>query len=139
MRGIWSIHPGWGITAVRIAMGIIFLVAGWQKVSGGLDGLAAAFAKMGIPVPGLAGPFVAVLELVGGALLILGLGARWLGLLFAIEFVVATLYVKMPMGWGGARLDVMLLAGGLLLFLAGSGRAAVDEVWLEKGDVVGRR
>jgi hypothetical protein len=35
-------------------------------------------------------------------------------------------------GWAQSRLDLMLLAGGLALFLGGSGRAAVDEVWLER-------
>jgi len=30
------------------------------------------------------------------------------------------------------RLDLLLLAGGILFFLAGPGRAALDENWLEK-------
>ena len=34
-------------------------------------------------------------------------------------------------GWAGARLDLMLLAGGVLLLFAGSGRLSIDEVWLE--------
>jgi uncharacterized membrane protein YphA (DoxX/SURF4 family) len=78
-------------------------------------------------------PFIGILELVGGSLLLLGILGRWLGLLFAIEFVVATFYVKLPAsGWAQSRLDLMLLAGGLALFLAGPGRAAVDRMWLEK-------
>jgi putative oxidoreductase len=130
MRGIAGIDPGWGITAVRIATGLIFLFAGYQKLAGGLDNVANAFARMGIPAPNLAGPFIAVLELVGGALLVVGLWTRWIGLLFALEFVVATFYVKMPnQGWNGSRLDLMLLVAGFLLFVAGSGKAAVDEVW----------
>jgi len=35
-------------------------------------------------------------------------------------------------GWNAGRLDLMLLAGGILLFLAGPGKAAIDAVWLEK-------
>jgi len=132
MRGIWGIHPGWGVTAVRIAMGVIFVIAGWQKFQAGMDAVTGSFVKMGIPAPGVAAPFIAALELVGGALLILGIATRWLGLLFAIQFVVATFYVKLPVGWPGARLDLMLLVGGVLLFFAGPGHAAVDEVWLEK-------
>jgi putative oxidoreductase len=130
MRGIAGIDPGWGVTAVRIATGFIFLFAGYQKLAGGLNNVAEAFARMGIPVPGVAGPFIAILELVGGAALVVGLWSRWFGLLFALEFVVATFYVKMPsQGWNGSRLDLMLLVAGLLLFLAGSGKAAVDEFW----------
>ncbi len=57
-----------------------------------------------------------------------------MGLLFALEFVVAAFYFKFPeQGWQAGRIDLMLLAGAILLFLAGPGKAAIDEVWLEKG------
>jgi putative oxidoreductase len=131
---IWrSLDPGWGVAAVRVAMGLVFVSAGWSKVAAGFGAVAGNFAKMGMPAPGVTGPFIALLELVGGALLLVGLAGRWLGLLFAIEFVVATFVVKLPSaGWAGARLDLMLLAGGVLLFFAGSGRLSLDEVWLER-------
>ncbi len=132
MRAIWGIDPGWGITAVRLATGIILLVAGWAKFMVGTEAIAASFAKMAIPLPGVSGPFIMLLEIVGGALLILGIATRWVGLLFTIEFIVAAFYVKLPVGFAGARLDLMLLAGSILLFLAGPGRLAIDEVWLEK-------
>jgi len=133
MPGIWGIDPAWGITPVRVAMGLIFVIAGWGKVMGGVGNVAAAFARMGIPAPGIAGPFIAYLELIGGAALLVGLFSRWLGLVFALEFVVATFYVKFAaQGWNAGRLDLMLLGGGLLLFVAGPGRAAIDRLWLEK-------
>ena len=133
MRGMCGIEAGWGITAVRVAMGIIFIVSGWGKMTSGFGTVAASFARMGIPAPGVAGPFIAFLELFGGVALLVGLFGRWLGLVFAIEFVVATFYVKFPgLGWNAGRVDLMLLAGGILLFLAGPGKAAIDEVWLEK-------
>ncbi|HEV8640867.1 MAG TPA: DoxX family protein [Methylomirabilota bacterium] len=132
MRGIWGIGSGWGITAVRIAMALVFIYSGWNKYQAGIPGVTEAFTKMGIPAPGISGPFIMILELVGGILLLFGIAGRWLGLLYAIEFIVAFFYVKLPAGFGGARLDLMLLAGAILLFLAGPGKAAVDEVWLEK-------
>jgi uncharacterized membrane protein YphA (DoxX/SURF4 family) len=47
--------------------------------------------------------------------------------------VVAAFVVKLPsVGWAGARLDLMLLAGGVLLLFAGSGRLSIDDVWLER-------
>jgi hypothetical protein len=46
---------------------------------------------------------------------------------------VAAFWVKFPtQGWGPGRVDLMLLAGAILLFLAGPGKAALDKLWLEK-------
>ncbi len=135
MRGIFGIEPGWGVTIVRISMGLIFAVHGYQKFAGGLGGVSDFFAKLSIPLPGLLAPLIAVLELVGGILLVIGLASRWIGLLFAIEMIVTTFWVQIPArGWNASELDRILLAGGILLFLTGAGRAAVDEVWLEKVD-----
>ncbi len=134
MRGIFGVDPGWGVTVVRISMGLIFAVHGYQKFAGGIAGVSAFFAKLSIPLPGLMAPFIAVLELVGGILLVLGLATRWVGLLFALEMIVTTFWVQIPgRGWGASDLDRSLLAGGILLFLAGAGRAALDERLLEKG------
>ncbi|MEK7371821.1 MAG: DoxX family protein [candidate division NC10 bacterium] len=79
------------------------------------------------------GQEVWILELVGGILLLIGLAGRWVGLLVTLEFIVAAFYVKFPtQGWSAGRIDLPILAGAILLFLAGSGKASVDEVWLEK-------
>jgi putative oxidoreductase len=129
MRGI-GVDPGWGIAIVRVMTGLVFAVHGYEKVVGGLDEVAAGFERMGIPAPHVMGPFVAFLELLGGMCLIVGLGTRLLGLLFAVQMTVATLWVKIPaQGWNASDLDRMLLAAGLCLFLAGPGRAALDRVW----------
>jgi len=128
-----SMDSGWGVAAVRVVMGLIFVNAGWNKVAAGFGVVASNFAKIGMPMPGLTGPFIALLELIGGALLVVGLASRWVGLLFALEFVVAAFVVKLPtVGFAGARLDLMLFASGVLLFFAGAGRLSIDEVWLER-------
>ncbi len=135
MKRIVGIDPSWGVTLVRVSTGLIFVVHGVQKFAGGLSGVTAFFAKIGIPVPGVMGPFVATLELVGGVLLIVGLATRWISLLFVIEMLVTTLWVQMPTrGWNASDLDRALLASSLLLVLAGSGRASLDAIWLEKGE-----
>jgi putative oxidoreductase len=138
MRAIWGIDPGWGITAVRLATGIILLVAGWAKFMVGTEAVAAYFTKLGVPVPGITGPLIMLLETIGGALLILGIATRWVGLLFAIEFIVATL-VELRVGFAATRLAILLLAANICLFLAGPGRLAMDKVWLEKRGGAGAR
>jgi putative oxidoreductase len=133
MRGRWRIDPGWGVTIVRVAFAIIMIHAGWLKwfSSGVTTGVTASMAKS-FPVP-MAFAFVAAtLELVGGLLLLIGLFGRWLGLLFAIQFAIAFVWVKLPVGFAGGRLDLMLVAAALLFLLAGSGRASADAAWLGK-------
>jgi putative oxidoreductase len=125
-----GLHPGWGIAAVRVAMGLVLLVAGYDKWAAGIDRTSAAFERWAIPLPVLAGPLVGVLETVGGALLTVGLFSRWVGLVVALQFTVAAVWVKYRlMGWDPGRLDLMLLAGGLLVFLDGPGKAALDARW----------
>jgi putative oxidoreductase len=118
---------GWSVLPVRLVAGLILLLAGYQKlVQTGVEGVTASFVKSGIPLPDLAAPFIIGLELVGGAGILLGLFARWWGVLFAIEFAVAAFYVKLPQGWNAMRIDLLLLAAGLMLALGGAGPLSID-------------
>jgi putative oxidoreductase len=129
MDHLLPLAPAWGIFIVRIATGLLFAVHGWQKFAGGIGGVIDFFTKIGIPAPGITGPFIAGLELIGGVLLIVGLATRWIGLLFACEMLVTTLYVQLPAkGWNGADLDRTVLAAALLLVLAGPGASALESV-----------
>ena len=66
-------------------------------------------------------------------MLLVGLFTRVLALLFAIQFVVITFYVKsLAQGLGPLRLDLLMLASSMLLLFAGPGRAALDRLWLER-------
>ena len=137
MRALEGIQPGWGITVVRAMMGIILIVAGYQKFAGGVGGFAGFLGQIGVPAPQLFGWFIPTLELVGGILVLLGLGVRWIGLLFIVEFLVVTFYVKLPRpapggGWDSARIDLMLVAAAVMLVLAGAGKASLDEMLLKR-------
>lgn len=135
MPGIRGIGPGWGVAAVRVAMALVFMHAGYRKwfQAGVTTGVTNAMRGYGLPAPEAFAFAAATLELVGGALLLIGLFARWLGLFYTIEFIIAFFYVKLRLqSFADGRLDLMLLAGAILVFLAGPGRAAVDRAWLEK-------
>lgn len=134
MRGIAGIDPGWGITAVRVAAALVFIVAGYTKwFVWGLPRVTESMTKFSLPAPSVFAFLAATGELLGGIALLVGLFGRWLGLFYTVEFAIAFFWVKLRMqGFNDGRLDLMLLAAGILLFLAGPGRAAVDNVWLEK-------
>ena len=66
----------WGPVPVRIVLGVIFVDAGFGKWHRGISGTGDWFAGLGIPFPQAQARLVASLELVGGALLILGLDPR---------------------------------------------------------------
>src|ERR1051326_3901769 len=64
----------------------------WQAGHGKLSDLAKVvdyFTSLGIPAPSLNAHFIALLEAVGGILLILGLGSRITSLLLAADMTVA--------------------------------------------------
>jgi putative oxidoreductase len=130
------LYPSYGIFIVRITMGALFAVHGYQKFAGGIGGVVGFFSKLGLPAPGLLAPFIAGLELIGGILLILGIGTRWISVLFACEMLVTTVLIQIPAkGWNGADLDRMLLAASLLFILAGPGALAVQGSSMNNVDV----
>ena len=127
MARLPRLDSGWGIVVVRIIMGCVLIITGHEKLISGIQRVSATMLKNRIPFPTVAAAYITTLELVGGVLLLIGLGARWLGLLYIGEFLVVSFYVLVPTrGWMDARLPIMLLAGGLMLFLCGSGKASLD-------------
>ncbi|HST62740.1 MAG TPA: DoxX family protein [Longimicrobium sp.] len=121
-----------GLTVMRVVTGLVFFMHGWTKVFvWGFEGTAQGFAQMGIPLAGIAGPFVGLLELVGGLALILGLATRWISIPLAFTMVVAILKVHLAAGFfapNGYEFPLVLLAGTVGLALAGGGAFALDNV-----------
>ncbi len=120
-------HADNGRMILRVVTGIIIFLAGYQKVFVyGLSNVQNAFANMGMLLPQVSGPFVALLELIGGLMLIAGLFTRQVAVLFFIQFIVATYVVWAGKGFGGARLEIMLLFVFLMLATSGSGPLSID-------------
>jgi putative oxidoreductase len=129
-----------GMAILRVATGLVFLLHGYQKFfSMGIAGVTGFFSKIGIPAPNIAAPFVSGLELVGGALLILGLFTRPIALLLAINMLVAILTVHLSSGFfvsnNGYEFALTLMAACLALAFGGGGSLSADEV---RRDKVGR-
>ena len=127
-----EVRKDWGIAVLRAAVGIVFLAHGSQKLFVyGFSGVQGAFGKMGMPMPGILGPFVALLEFIGGIALVVGIGTRWVAMLFAIEMAVAVLKVHLSGGFflpRGFEFALMMFAASVALALAGPGAAALDRM-----------
>jgi putative oxidoreductase len=130
---------------VRVIVGVIMFSHGLQKLTqmgpGNFGG--QVLAGLGVPLPELMGYVVTFVELVGGILLIVGLFSRIAALLLTIDLVVAILLVKLnvgliaPQGSGaGAELDLALIAGLLVILLAGPGKLSVDHTLGLEPDLV---
>ncbi len=116
-----------GLVALRVAVAAVFINHGRQKLFVyGFAGVTGAFTQMGVPFPGIMGPFVGLLEFFGGIALIIGLLTRPLALAFAIDMLVAILLVQLKKGFSGYELEFLLLGSSVALLLTGAGRFSVD-------------
>lgn len=105
---------------LRIVVGLVFVLAGWGKVTG-MEGTQEAFANMGIPLASVTAWLVGLIELIGGAMVLVGYKVRIPAALLALIMVGAIVFVKLSQGWGPMRIDLALLAMSVSLYLLGSG------------------
>ncbi|MGW2154313.1 DoxX family protein [Nonomuraea sp. NPDC001699] len=117
----------------RIAVGVIFLVHGYQKFADmGIAGTTKFFESAGIPLAGLAAPAVAVLEVVGGIALILGAALPVAGTLLALNMIGAVVFVHGANGFGagdgGYEFVLALAAASLAVGFTGGGALSLDTV-----------
>jgi len=127
---------------IRILVGWVFLSEGIQKFLFPAALGVGRFAKIGIPEPQFFGPFVGVVEVVCGALLIVGLVTRLVSIPLLIDILVAIATTKIPMlaksgFWAmmhEARTDFCMLLGLIFLLIVGSGTLSFDDRLSRKPD-----
>ncbi|MGD0415610.1 MAG: DoxX family protein [Terriglobales bacterium] len=119
---------------VRLLVGWVFLSEGIQKFLFPEALGVGRFVKIGIPAPHFFAPFVGVVEIVCGSLLILGLLTRLAAIPLLIDISVAILTTKIPMlaksgSWAAmheARTDYCMWLGALFLLIVGAGSWSLD-------------
>jgi uncharacterized membrane protein YphA (DoxX/SURF4 family) len=137
------------IILVRLLAGWVFLAEGILKFTRP-DALGAGrFAKIGFSSPALLASFVGTVEILCGALLILGFLTRLASIPLLIDIIVAIVTTKLPIllghgFWGfadpttkpfglatmlhEARTDLSMLLGLIFLLIAGGGRWSIDDL-----------
>lgn len=119
---------------VRLMVGGIFLSEGIQKFLFPDELGVGRFLKIGIPAPHVMAPFVGVIEISCGTLVLLGLLTRFAALPLIIDMLVAISTTKIPIllqdgFWKmahEARTDYAMLLGSLFLLIVGAGPWSCD-------------
>ncbi|MFZ3330481.1 MAG: DoxX family protein [Candidatus Acidiferrales bacterium] len=122
------------VIAIRLLAGGIFFLEGIKKFLFVEQWGAGRFARIGIPAPQIMGPFVGVVEIVCGLLLLVGLFTRIASLLLVVDISVAIASTKIPLllksgFWPAeaeARTDYSMLMGLVFLLIVGAGAWSLD-------------
>lgn len=124
----------WGLLALRLALGVIFIAHGGQKVFGwfgghGLANTVAGMGQMGIPAP--LAYLAAFTEFFGGVAVVIGLLTRLASLGLAVVMIVAIAQVHLKNGFflenKGFEYNIALLGMAVALVLTGPGRLAFGD------------
>ncbi|WP_340371914.1 DoxX family protein [Peribacillus sp. FSL E2-0218] len=124
---------------LRVILGVTFFIHGIAKFQGGIGNTAGYFDSLGIP--GFLAYIVAGIELIGGLAVILGLGTRFVSVLFALILLGAIVTAKLPAGFlgngqtAGYELDLALLAMSVYLACANRTVLSLDHFFNKKGGV----
>jgi putative oxidoreductase len=122
------------ILAIRLLVGAVFFMEGIKKFLFPDQWGAGRFAGFGIPAPHVMGPFVGVVEIVCGLLLLLGLRTRLAAVPLLCVISTAIVVTKIPILFKAGfwrmedvgRTDYSMLMGLLFLLFAGSGSLSID-------------
>jgi uncharacterized membrane protein YphA (DoxX/SURF4 family) len=131
-------HPpyshAWAALLLRLLVGWVFLTEGIQKFLFPAALGVGRFAKIGIPYPHITAPFVGVVEIACGMLLMIGLVTRFAAIPLLIDISVAIATTKVPMlihqGFWPAmhegRTDFCMALGLIAILCIGPGRLSCD-------------
>jgi len=131
-----------GPAVARLTLGVLFVSTGWGKVHS-LPKVTAFFADLGIPAPGLNAHVVSFVELIGGALLLVGLASRLAAVPLMISMLVAILTAQREQVHGLPDLFGLVewtyFALLLWVALAGPGKLSLDHLFFRRGPRAGAR
>jgi len=125
--------------ALRLAVGLVFFVHGYQKLTVfKTEGVTQMLQGLGVPAPEIFAVILIAVELVGGAALVLGFFTHWAAKLTGIVALVALILVHLPNGFwladNGYEFMLLILAATISLAVTGGGRWSLDHLFLKSGE-----
>lgn len=132
---------------LRLAVGVVFVGEGVGKFLYASQQGAGRFAKIGLPAPELLGPLVGAVEVVCGALVLVGLATRLAAAPLVATMLMALASTKLPIligrGYGPfahtfspkaglwsflheSRTDLSMLCAALFVVVVGAGPWSLD-------------
>lgn len=122
------------VIIIRLVVGAVFLSEGLQKFLYPAEVGVGRFTKIGIPAPEILAPFVGVVEIVCGTLILIGLLTRLAAIPLIINMLVAISTTKIPIllksgFWAmahEARTDWSMLLCSIFLLAMGAGACSMD-------------
>ncbi len=122
----------------RAAIGICFMIHAFGKLglvgNGSMQGFAAWLADLGVPMPAVQARLAMLSELIGGALLALGLATRPAALALIVTMLVAGIVGHRGAGYlitndpPGAEYTLNLAVICLMFLLIGPGSISLDAI-----------
>jgi putative oxidoreductase len=137
------VPPAWYALPLRLIVGFGFMQHGYAKLARGPEDFIGVLHAMGMPLPFLAGWATIIVEVVGGALIVIGALVPLATILMVFVLLVAIFTVHLPNGFSSIKLqsfdaagahfgqpgyetDLLYLAGLVALCFGGAGPLSVD-------------
>lgn len=121
----------YGVTLLRVSLGVMYLAhsIGLKLLTFGLAGTVGYFESIGLP--GWLAYVTFAAEVIGGAMLVLGIYARWVAVMLIPALLGAIIWAHGGNGWvftapnGGWEYPLYLIILSVAQFLFGDGRYAL--------------
>lgn len=137
LKNIFWKHRDYAALFLRIAIGVVFMYHGYDKLFVTTPANFAGFlAGFGVPATLTVAWAVAIVEFVGGLLILIGLFTRYVALLLAIEMIFAFFLIHMRNGFlvsnNGFEFVLVLFLSCVALLFSGSRSISVEKNLLDR-------
>ncbi len=147
-----KVYDGWAPTILRVTVGLGFFMHGIAKLSKGPEGFAKLLEHIGAPAPEFMAWIAIIVEIIGGAGLILGVFVSILSIPLIITMLTAWFTIHYKFGYSsiktigldengpkfgppGYEINLLYIAALIVLIVYGAGKFSVDSLIVKKRQV----